>query len=70
MTKSKMFPLEISNVENYDLVTVGKNDSKLQHMRYGHLHFKGMRLLGQKGMVIVLQKIDSFDLCEGCTYGK
>ena len=47
-----------------------KNDSELWHLRYGHLNFKGLQLLGQKGMVRGLPKIDSFDLCEGCIYGK
>ena len=70
MTKNKMFPLEVSNVENLALVVDEKNDSKLWHLRYGHLNFQGLQLLGQKGMVRCLSKINSFDLCEGCIYGK
>ena len=70
MKKNKMFPLEVSNVENFSLVVGAKNDLELWHLRYGHLNFKGLQLLGQKGMVLGLPKIDSFDLCEGYIYGK
>ncbi|KAL3502209.1 hypothetical protein ACH5RR_036658 [Cinchona calisaya] len=70
MTKNKMFPLEVSNVENFALIVAAQNDSQFWHLRYGHLHFKGLNLLGQKGMVLGLPKIESFDLCEGCIYGK
>ena len=35
-----------------------------------HLNIKGLRLLNEKGMVLGLSKIDSFDLYEGCLYGK
>ena len=40
MKKNKMFPLEVSNVENFSLVVGAKNDSELWHLRYGHLSFK------------------------------
>ena len=62
MTKNKMFPFEVSNVENFALVVSAKNDSKSWHLRYGHLNFKGLQLLGQKGMVLGLPKINYFDL--------
>ncbi|KAL3533483.1 hypothetical protein ACH5RR_007004 [Cinchona calisaya] len=70
VTKNKMFPLEVSKVENFALVIGAQNDSKLWHLRYGHLNVKGLKLLEQKGMVLGLPKIDSLDLCEGCIYGK
>ena len=70
MTKNKMFPHEVSNVENFALVVGTKNDLELWHLRYGHLNFKGLQLLGQKGMILGLPKIGSFDLCEGFIYGK
>lgn len=57
-------------MEDFALVTGAKNDSELWHLRYGHLNFKGLKLLGQKGMVTGLPKINSFDLCESCIYGK
>ena len=34
MAKNRMFPLEVSNVKNFSLVTGAKNDSELWHLRY------------------------------------
>lgn len=68
--ENKMFPLEVSNVGNFALVTGAKNDSGLLHLRYEHLNFKGRKLLSQKCMVFGLLKINTFDLCEGCINGK
>ncbi|KAL3537426.1 hypothetical protein ACH5RR_000792 [Cinchona calisaya] len=48
MTENKMFPLEVSKVENFALVTGAQNNSKLWHLRYGHLNVKGLKLLEQK----------------------
>lgn len=31
---------------------------------------KGLKLLGDKDMVVGLPKIDGLDFCEGCVYGK
>ena len=45
-----MFSLDVSNMED------------LWHLRYGHLHMNGLKILSDKGMI--------FDLCEGCIYGK
>lgn len=65
-----MFPLDVSNVENFSLITGAQNDSELWHLRYKHLNFKGPQLLDQKGIVHGLPKLKSFDICEGCIYGK
>lgn len=65
-----MFPLDVSNMENFALAASVKDDSKLWHLRYGHLNIKGLKLLVDKGMVLGLPKIDSIELCEGCIYGK
>jgi len=70
MTKNKMFPLDISSVENIALVVKGKNETNLWHLRCGHLNVNGLKLLVQKDMVIGLPKINELDLCEGCIYGK
>ena len=70
MAENKMFPLEDSNVENIALVIDAKNDSDLWHLRYGHLNIKGLKFLCQKGILFGLPKINCFDLCEGCIYGK
>ncbi|KAL4032489.1 hypothetical protein IC575_005567 [Cucumis melo] len=74
MTQSKMFPLEVSNVESFALTTTAtnttKNNSELWHLRYGHLNIKGLSLLNQRDMVIGLPKISAINICEGCVYGK
>ncbi|GKU85713.1 hypothetical protein SLEP1_g340 [Rubroshorea leprosula] len=71
MAKNKMFPLEISFLNDLALVANVKDDSKLWHMRYGHLHFNGLKLLSQKKMVYGLPSIIPIDgVCEGCVYGK
>lgn len=45
--------------------------SQLWHLRYGHLHGKGLQLLKQNGMLIGLPKFDTeAKVCEGCIYGK
>ena len=45
MTSNKMFPLDVSNLENFALATSVKDDSNLWHLRYGHLNIKGLKLL-------------------------
>lgn len=70
MTSNKMFPLDVSNMENFALAASAKDDSKLWHLRYGHLNIKGLKLLSDKGMVHGLPKIGSINLCAGCIYGK
>ena len=49
----------------------------LWHLRYGHLHMKGLKILRDKDMVFVLPRNDTTNLwegrmhlCEGCIYGK
>ena len=75
MTANKLFPLELSKVENNAMVNNAmivkeNNESKLWHLRYGHLHIKGLKLLSEKEMVHGLPRIESLELYEGCTYGK
>ncbi|KAK2970868.1 hypothetical protein RJ640_022310 [Escallonia rubra] len=48
MTQNKMFPLEVSKMENFVLATGGIDDSKLWHLQYGHLNIKGLKLLSEK----------------------
>lgn len=64
MTQNHMFPLEVSNVQDSALV-VKSSDTSIWH-----LNIKGVKLLGQRNMVVGLPKIDSLDFCEGCVYGK
>nr|XP_027191186.1 uncharacterized protein LOC113787033 [Cicer arietinum] len=47
------------------------DESQLWHSRYGHLNFKGMKLLHQKGTVKELSKLEeSTKVCSGCMVGK
>lgn len=46
MSHNRMLPLQVANVENYSLVAKS-SESKLWHLRYGHLNVKGLKLLVQ-----------------------
>ena len=70
MAANKLFPLEVSCVKNHALVVKENTETKLWHLRSGHLNVKGLKLLSQKEMVFGLPKIDSLDFCESCIYGK
>ncbi|KAK9157521.1 hypothetical protein Scep_004095 [Stephania cephalantha] len=70
MASNKMFPLDVSNIQSFALAAKVDDDSKLWHLRYGHLNVKGIKLLSDKGMVHGLPRINSIELCEGCVYGK
>ncbi|VFQ83594.1 unnamed protein product [Cuscuta campestris] len=51
MTANKMFPLLISSVDKYALVSGTQEPSKLWHQRYGHLNANGLKLLREKGLL-------------------
>ena len=70
MTKNRMFPLDVSIVEDKALIVKGGSDSDLWHLRYGHLHLNGLKLLSQKEMVLGLPHINKLEFCEGCVLGK
>ena len=57
------------SLSSYALVA-SNNDAKIWHLRYGHLHAEGLKLLTRKNMVVGLPKIDYLDFCERCVYGK
>jgi hypothetical protein len=54
-----------------DTITVADNgaDSKLWHIRLGHMSEKEMKVLLSKGKLPELKSVES-DLCEGCILGK
>ena len=54
MTSNKMFPLDVSNMGDFALVTNTKDHSILWHMIYEHLHMKGLKITRDKGMVFEL----------------
>ena len=56
MTPNKMFPLEVSNIESFALAASAKDESKLWHLRYGHVNIKGLKSLVDRGMVLGLPK--------------
>lgn len=73
MTRNRLFPLEVSDVECANLLSSQQKmllESSLWHLRYGHLNIKGLKLLSQKEMVRGLPSIDLVGVCEGCVYGK
>lgn len=70
MAKNKMFPLEVSMIENYAMIANGDSETQLWHLRYGHLNINGLKLLREKEMVFGLPKLESLVFCEGCVYGK
>jgi hypothetical protein len=71
MTKNRMFPLNLKTKIEKCLIGLIKNESWRWHLRFGHLHFNGLKLLSSGGMVHGLPQIDSADhVCEGCVLGK
>jgi hypothetical protein len=45
------------------------SDTKLWHIRFGHMNEKGMKVLLSKGKLPELKSIE-YDLCKGCILGK
>ncbi|CAN1222821.1 Retrovirus-related Pol polyprotein from transposon TNT 1-94 [Linum grandiflorum] len=71
MTKKRMFVLNIQSETAKCLKTCVTEDNWLWHLRFGHLNFGGLKLLGQKKMVHGLPIINHPEqLCEGCLVGK
>lgn len=63
MTENKIFPLEVSKLEQ--ALVVNENffeNSKLWYMRYGHLNMTGLRLLSLNKMVHGLPNIRSLKI--------
>jgi hypothetical protein len=71
MTKNRMFPLNLNTKIEKCLIGLIENESWRWHLRFGHLHFNGLKLLSSGGMVRGLQQVDSANhVCEGCVLGK
>ena len=58
-----------TNSKDTDAVVYTTADSKLWHLRLGHMSEKGMKVLLSKGKLPELKSVKS-DLCEGCILGK
>lgn len=63
--RNEMFPLDVSQMENFVLKIKENNDSMVWHLRYGHMNFNGLKLLRDNGMVSSLPKITHIKVCEG-----
>ena len=71
MAPNKVFPLIMPLHDNLALKSDNINEDYLWHLRYGHLNYKGLKLLKDKNMVLGLPIINKKDeICEGCIYGK
>ena len=70
VTQNNLFPFDVSNAGSNAFVVKGKNEPNLCHLRYGHLHINGLKLLRQKDMVVGLPEMRQVDLREGFIYGK
>ncbi|KAJ4812770.1 polyprotein [Rhynchospora pubera] len=71
MTKNRMFMLNVKTAEVNCLQACVKNPSWIWHMRFGHLNFEGLKMLGEKYMVNGIPAINHPDqLCEACLLGK
>lgn len=73
MTKNRMFPLEVLNIEGHSLVARGTKkmkDSIRWYLHYGHLNIKGLKLLHYKDIVKGLPNINQIEIYEECIYDK
>ena len=74
MKKNRMFLLIMrNNLTNYlnSYKTKSLNQSRLWHLRHGHLHFGGLDLIQKKQMVKGLPSIEQLvGSCESCILGK
>ncbi|CAL1407138.1 unnamed protein product [Linum trigynum] len=71
MTSNRIFSLAMSQNGEVAFKSENLDQSFLWHLRYGHLTFRGLKLLRQKNMVAGLPQINREDkICEGCIYGK
>ena len=71
MTKNRMFMLNIKYANTKYLNISVKDCSWLWHLRFGHLHFGGLKQLSSKKMVKGLPHIDfPKQFCEGCVLSK
>ena len=71
MSKNRMFPLKLNTKIGSCNIGVMEDESWKWHLRFGHLHFNGLKLLSSGGMVRGLPQIEvTRQVCEGCVLGK
>ena len=71
MAKNRMYKLNLRNMRERCLQVNMTNKTLLWHLRFGHLHYSGLKELAKKGMVHGLPDMDyTKQFCEGCVIGK
>ncbi|KAL0447542.1 UNVERIFIED_CONTAM: Retrovirus-related Pol polyprotein from transposon TNT 1-94 [Sesamum latifolium] len=71
MTSNRMFKLNVKTAEAKCLQACINDSSWIWHMRFRHLNFEGLKMLGEKNMVRGVPKINHPNqLCEACLLGK
>ena len=71
MAKNRMFKLNLKNIQERCLQVNMEDKELLWHLRFGHLHFGGLKELAKKDMVHGLPNMDYIKkFCEGCVLGK
>ena len=71
MAKNRMYKLNLRNMQERCLQVNMMNKTLLWHLRFGHLHYNGLKELAKKGMVHGLPDMDyTKQFCEGCVIGK
>ena len=59
----------VTRSTNVSSSTISEQETKLWHMRLGHLSEQGMNVLSKKG-VFGGKKLGALPFCEDCVYGK
>nr|GEU68369.1 hypothetical protein [Tanacetum cinerariifolium] len=69
--KNRTFKLNLSNVNGKCLKADLSDEEYVWHLRFGHLHFNGLKELTRKNMVYGLPNLE-YDgrFCESCIFGK
>ncbi|KAL4369109.1 hypothetical protein GQ457_05G014540 [Hibiscus cannabinus] len=71
MSKNRMFVLNLKTINEKCLKASVVNEAWCWHMRFGHLNFGALKMLGEKKMVNGIPSISHPNqLCEACLLGK
>ncbi|KAL4280657.1 hypothetical protein GQ457_03G000810 [Hibiscus cannabinus] len=71
MSKNRMFVLNLKTINAKCLKASVENEAWCWHMRFGHLNFGALKMLGEKKMVNGIPTISHPNqLCEACLLGK
>ncbi|KAL4361783.1 hypothetical protein GQ457_04G023210 [Hibiscus cannabinus] len=71
MSKNRMFVLNLKTINAKCLKASMENEAWCWHMRFGHLNFGALKMLGEKKMVNGIPTISHPNqLCEACLLGK